>query len=104
MRKYLPLLTILTITTLACNAGGLLPTTTPPPLPTLSQPTQTPDILEPPPVESAFAPGNPTAMPTLFPTATPMQMPLPEEGLLILSPGPQSQVTSPLTVTGISNP
>ncbi len=58
--------------------------------------------LTPAPVESAFAPGNPTAIPaTALLTPWPA---LPAEAILILSPGPASQITSPVTVTGIADP
>ncbi len=117
MRKSLPLLTVLIITALACNAGDFFEavTATPMPLPTLAATNLDPNYqpggataipptltISPVPVESAFAPTNATAMPNL-PGGTP-PFALPEESLLILAPGPQSQVTSPITVTGISDP
>ncbi|HLB50449.1 MAG TPA: Gmad2 immunoglobulin-like domain-containing protein [Anaerolineales bacterium] len=75
-------------------------------------------FLTPSPVESAFAPGNPTAAPpldlthwaitqTAIHSASPTTQPsnrLTTESTLILSPGPDSQITSPVTITGISNP
>jgi hypothetical protein len=100
MRKYLPFLIILTATALACNAGGFFEavTATPMPLPTLAATNLDPN----------YQPGGATAIPPTFaPTATSFSQPFPalsSESLLILSPGPQSQVTSPITVSGISNP
>lgn len=105
MRKYLPLLAVLIITALACNAGDFFEavTATPMPLPTLAATNLDPN----------YQPGGATAIPPTFaptalivPTLTPtVGLPaLPEEALLILAPGPQSQVTSPITVTGISDP
>lgn len=82
-------------------------------------PTDTVELptLAPSPVESAFAPG-PTAAPpseltrwaitrTAIHSASPTTQPsnhLTTESILILSPGPDSQITSPVTITGISDP
>lgn len=104
MRKTLPLaILILTLlASLACNAGGFFDTVTatPMPLPTLAATNLDPD----------YQPDGAAVIPTFAPTAsvlptpTPLLPTLPEESLLILSPGPQSQVTSPITVSGIANP
>lgn len=69
-----------------------------------------PVTLTPSPVESAFAPGNPTAAPPFeltrwAETQTALGLTtLPVESILILAPGPGSQITSPVSIAGISNP
>jgi len=88
---------------LACNLGGFLGATTATPvaLPTLQPNTVDPNYL---PGGATAALSTPLPSPTLPPTHTPIPPNLSVETILIFSPGPGSQITGPVTVSGISNP
>jgi hypothetical protein len=56
------------------------------------------------PVESAFAPGNPTAIPPSALTGTPPPFNIQPEAILILDPPVGASVTSPVHVAGEADP
>jgi hypothetical protein len=100
-KKYLAPIA-LGLAALACGPGFFNTlTATPIPLPTLNANTVDPNYLP----GGATAPA-PTPFPTpTFPlTHTPTLPHIQDESILILAPGPGSQITSPVSIAGISNP
>jgi Immunoglobulin-like domain of bacterial spore germination len=90
MKTKTPSLIILLALTLAlpaCN-GGTQPATVTPTVAVPATATMTPAT---------------EVVPTLPPEPT-AETPRPEESLIIVSPGPQSQIASPVIITGISDP
>ena len=113
LRPLLAPLTLLACAILACNLTPSLPAT-PTPVPSAFAPgnptfvppawlTGTPTPFRPTPAGASPTPTLPTAAPAATSTAIASLAP-PEEAILILSPGPNSQITSPVTITGISDP
>jgi hypothetical protein len=89
--KNLSLIFLFTLTVTACNTPSL-PTT-----PTSEVPAPTVIVLPSP------TAGPTDVAPTLEPSPT-AASPLPPESIIIISPGPQSQITSPVIITGIADP
>jgi hypothetical protein len=105
--NYRILVKVVTITLLisACQVTAAPPTPmpTPTPQPSPLPPTSTPVPETPTPTPPPPTP-TPTEIPVGTPTPTPEPDPRPEEAILILEPGPGSQVSSPVRIAGIADP
>lgn len=111
MRKTTLLVTLLMLTLVAaCSPGeASLPAAPSEPTATNAAPSHTPEQLAPSTTPPPFTLETPAVViepPVLIPTATttPPPVNLPEETLILYSPGPGSHLTSPFTVAGFGGP